>query len=71
MNHKSIQNESRLNHESIRDQRNGNKHNTYTHAQPREDIDIDKDNNKTFYEYDYLNREVLKKTISSWRSHAH
>ena len=43
LNHKSNQIESRLNHESIRNQRNGNKHNTYTHAQPREDIDIDKD----------------------------
>ena len=41
LNHKSNQIESRLNHESIRNQRNGNKHNTYTHAQPREDIDID------------------------------
>ena len=44
MNHKSIQNDSKLNHESFQNQRNANMHNTYTHAQPREDIDIDKDN---------------------------
>ncbi len=42
MNSKSFQNESKLNHESIQNQRNANMHNTYTHAQPREDIDIDK-----------------------------
>ena len=44
MNYKSIRNESKLNHESFQNQRNTNMHNTYTHAQPREDIDIDKDN---------------------------
>ena len=44
MNSKSFQNESKLNHESFQNQRNANMHNTYTHAQPREDIDIDKDN---------------------------
>ena len=46
MNSKSFQNESGLNHKSIQNQRNGNKHNTYTHAQAREDIDIDKDIDK-------------------------
>src|SRR5574344_471312 len=44
LNSKSIKNDSKLNHESIQNQRNANMHNTYTHAQPREDIDIDKDN---------------------------
>ena len=34
-----------MNHESFQNQRNANMHNTYTHAQPREDIDIDKDIN--------------------------
>ena len=46
MNSKSFQNESKLNHESFQNQRNTNMHNTYTHAQPREDIDIDIDKDK-------------------------
>ena len=71
INHKSIRNESRLNHESIQNQRNANMHNTYTHAQPREDIDkdINKDKrNSSSTTTNFKNDDVIANVSSSFDS---
>ena len=65
INHKSIRNESRLNHESIQNQRNANMHNTYTHAQPREDIDIDIDKDNRYNDSETTATAVVKAAAPS------
>jgi len=77
LNHKSIQNDSRMNHKSFLNQRNSNKHNTYTHAQPREDIDIDINKDKrnsssttTNFKRDHVNANVSSSFDSIKKSFA-
>ena len=65
MNSKSFQNESKLNHESFQNQRNANMHNTYTHAQPREDIDIDIDKDNRYNDSETTATAVVKAAAPS------